>query len=334
LRPCGLGADLTWLWHATNILVVLQTDKTGSGTDLHRDSACATDGGGLVVAVLGVGTMGAYIAADFALAGHDVRFTTSNRTSPTAAVQRVRDAAGQPCSGRLSHAPSTDVAAAGATLIIESLPEDLEIKTRALREAQAVAPRALLGTNTSSLTVTSIAAGLEDPTRLVGTHYVNPPWAFRLVEVVAGAWSDPAVLAEVEEILTKQDRVPIRVNQDLPGFVFNRLQFALLREALHLVEQGVLAAADVDRVVVEGLGRRLALTGPLATAGLGGTDLFIQLAQRLYPELCQATTPPDDMRRLLPDDRELQEARQARQLGLAEGADVPKMWRARPGVSA
>jgi 3-hydroxybutyryl-CoA dehydrogenase len=276
--------------------------------------------------------MGAYIAADFALAGHEVRFTVSNRTSPEAAAQRVRDAAGQPCPGRLSYAASTGAAATGARLVVESLPEDLATKTHALREAQEVAPRALLGTNTSSLTVASIAAGLDDPTRLVGTHYVNPPWAFRLVEVVAGASTDASVVEEVEAILLSLDRSPVRVNRDLPGFVFNRLQFALLREALHLVECGALSPADVDRVVVEGLGRRLALTGPLASAGLGGAELFAELAQRLYPQLCRSTTPPRNMHRLLPDEGALAVARRTREIGLAEGVGVPKLWRSRPGA--
>jgi 3-hydroxybutyryl-CoA dehydrogenase len=294
----------------------------------------AMSGARLSVAVLGAGAMGSYIAAEFALAGHEVRFTVSNRTSASAAVKRVRDAAGRPYPGQLRYAASTASAAAGVRLVVESLPEDLAIKTQALREAQAAAPHALLGTNTSSLTVASIAAGLDDPTRLVGTHYVNPPWAFRLVEVVAGASTDTSVVEEVEAILTSLDRSPVRVHHDLPGFVFNRLQFALLREALHLVERGALSADDLDRVVVEGLGRRLALTGPLATAGLGGAELFAELAERLYPELCRSTVPPRDMYRLLPDDGALGIARRTRQIGLAEGAGIPRMWRARPGATA
>ncbi len=270
--------------------------------------------------------MGSWIAADFVLTGHFVRFTVSPRTSREDALRRVAGAACNRHVDRLAYAANVFDAAHGADLVVEALPEDLALKRQALCAAQEAAPDAILATNTSSLRIADIGAPLSDPSRLLGIHYVNPPWAFRVVEVVTSTHTDPAVVARVDALLASQDRIPIKLMCDIPGFVFNRLQFALLREALHLVTEGVLSTADVDRIVVHGLGRRLALAGPLTTAALGGADLFAALARRLYPELCSADAPPPDFGSFLPAKSHLEQARRVRDAGLAGGGDVPGHW--------
>ncbi|HEY1510190.1 MAG TPA: 3-hydroxyacyl-CoA dehydrogenase family protein [Solirubrobacteraceae bacterium] len=271
----------------------------------------------LTVAVLGAGLMGAQIAMDFARAGHNVRFTVSNRTGSVAALARVRGTAEVP-DGQIGYAQDTDEAAASAQLIVESLPEDLPLKQRELRRAQAMSPKAILATNTSSLTISSIAAALDDPTLLIGTHYVNPPWAHRMVEVISGEHTAQWVVGEVDRILVSLGRIPIHVSGDVPGFVFNRLQFALLREAIDLVDRGVVTKADLDQLMVEGLGRRWGIVGPFTAAGLGGAELFFALAERLYPELSTASAPsPEHLRHLTMPDDEIASARSVRDAALA-----------------
>ncbi|MFZ1996543.1 MAG: 3-hydroxyacyl-CoA dehydrogenase NAD-binding domain-containing protein [Solirubrobacteraceae bacterium] len=270
----------------------------------------------ITVAVLGAGRMGSQIALDYARGGHTVRFTVSKATGQAAAMARL-DATSD---GQLDidYARTTADAARGAHLVVESLPEDLALKQQELRIAQTVSPVAILATNTSSLTIASIADGLEDPTRLIGVHYVNPPWAHRIVEVIPGPSTAPAVVQQVDAILVSLGRDPIRINLDTPGFVFNRLQFALLREAIALVESGVVTKEDLDRVVVEGIGRRWGVVGPLTSAALGGAELFSQLAARLYPVLASTDAPSAGHMGLLEmPESEIDAARRTRDARLA-----------------
>jgi 3-hydroxybutyryl-CoA dehydrogenase len=270
----------------------------------------------MTVAVLGAGLMGTHIALDYARGGHSVRFTVSKATDSAAAMARVTATANGDLD--ISYAAGTAEAARAADLIVESLPEDLALKRQELRIAQTVSPSAILTTNTSSLTIAEIGEGLDDPTRLVGVHYVNPPWAHRLVEVIPSRATAPDVLEQADAILISLGRQPVRINVDTPGFVFNRLQFALLREAIALVESGVVSKADLDRIVVEGLGRRWGIVGPLTSAGLGGAELFSQLAARLYPALATAAAPsPGHMGLLAMPDAEIDAARRTRDAQLA-----------------
>lgn len=282
--------------------------------------------GPLRVAVLGAGLMGSQIAADYARNGHTVRVTVSTRTAPREALERVRGFTASPHDLDLKYATDTEQAAMAADVIVESLPENLSLKQRELARAQRVSPDAILATNTSSLTVGAIGEGLEDPTRLVATHYVNPPWAHPMVEVIPSPATAPAVADAIDEILVALGRVPIRVKRDVPGFVFNRLQFALLREALDLVESGTVTKADLDRIVVEGLGRRWGIVGPLTSAGLGGAELFYSLATRLYPALSVARAPnPTHKKHLVMSDTEINAQRQARDGRLAELIQVAEV---------
>jgi len=253
--------------------------------------------------------MGAAIAADYSRAGHTVRITSSARVSPEEALARV----GCP---NVSWRPSASEAAAGADLIVDALPEDLVLKQRELGSAQAASPGAILATNTSSLCISEIAGALPDPTRLVGTHFFNPPSAFQIVELIPWVETDPSVTVEMASILRSLGRDPISVG-DVPGFVINRLQFALLREAVELVDSGVVKPHDLDRLVAEGLGRRWAAVGPLATVALGGADLFHRIATELYPHLSTSTEPPPHLTRISLSEDELEDLRARRDEYLA-----------------
>lgn len=249
--------------------------------------------------------MGAVIARLWAAAGSDVCVTTSSRTSREEALRRI-DGRG------VTWVASVEDAARGASFVLESLPEDLELKRNQLRLAQAAAPAALLMTNTSSLRVGEIASALDDPSRLVGAHFFNPPDLIRLVEVVGGESTAPAAIAEAEAELIRIGQQPVRVKQDSPGFVINRLQFALVREAVAIVDQGIADAEVVDRVVAEGLGPRWAASGPFETVALGGPELFERIARLIYPVLSAEREPNGGLDRLSLTPDELRAARERR----------------------
>ncbi len=277
----------------------------------------------LRVAVLGVGLMGSAIAAEYATAGHAVRITTSPATSARTAMDRVANHLDQltrygPARTEVRWLPSTAEAAAGADLVVESLPEVAAMKAAELAAAQTVAPAAILASNTSSLALATLGAGLADPTRLLGTHYLNPPTAFRVLELVQGPATDPDVSDRMAAILRGIGKAPVLV-RDVPGFVLNRLQLALLREAVELVDGGVVSAADLDRLVRQGLGRRWSAVGPFGTVALGGPATFRRVAEQLYPVLSCSQKPPDSLDRLDLDEEAIAELRSARDQALGGG---------------
>jgi 3-hydroxybutyryl-CoA dehydrogenase len=248
------------------------------------------------VVVLGAGLMGAEIGAEYLAAGHDVVLVTQSERSAKAAAARAREAlnalwelglletGGAHALGQLSTAIDGASAARGAELVVESLPEELDEKVAALRIAAAAAPDAILASNTSSLSISELGRRVGAPQRVIGTHYWNPPTLMPLVEVVRGVETAPSIVDRVVTILLGLRKEPVLV-ADVPGFAWNRLQFALLREATWLVTHGVADRETVDRIVRRGLGRRLGLVGPFETMALGGRDTFKGIAQRLWPEL-------------------------------------------------
>jgi 3-hydroxybutyryl-CoA dehydrogenase len=228
------------------------------------------------VVVVGAGRMGSQIGTEYARAGHRVTFLVRSR-------------------GRAGAAPaveSADEIATAPELVVESLPEDLELKASVVRPLLARWPEAIFATNTSSLEIGALGAAAGAPERTIGTHYWNPPLLMPLVEVIAGPETAPAVVERVVALLEAIGKRPIRVRRDVPGFIWNRLQFALLREALWLLDAGVASAEDIDEVVRDGLARRLRLTGPFETAELGGLETFAQVAENLFPVLSNATDAP------------------------------------------
>jgi 3-hydroxybutyryl-CoA dehydrogenase len=238
------------------------------------------------VAVIGAGTMGAGIARVFAEAGCSVRLCARRTTSLEGAKPRLGEHA-------VELTTSSEDALAGATLVIETIAEALDPKRELLALAENVAsPDAILTTNTSSLSLAALAEGLRRPERFAGLHWFNPPELVELVEVVGSVRTAPgtieALLAWTEAI----GKAPVAVRRDVPGFVANRLQYALLREAYALVDGGVCSAAEVDRAVTHGLGARWAAIGPFETVDLAGLDVHAAVAANLYPELANGREQP------------------------------------------
>jgi 3-hydroxybutyryl-CoA dehydrogenase len=276
------------------------------------------------VTIVGAGLMGAQIVCEYALGGHDVtlvaRDVAAAERRVEAALQLVEEhALGRTAPARARLGVTTGpVSAVACDLAVESVPEELELKAHLLREVAAESPEAVLASNTSSIPITALGAAVGAPERVLGTHYLNPPLLMPPVELVAGEQTDPAVLATMAATLQALGKQPVLVRRDVPGFVWNRLQFALLRECVWLVDEGVASTEDVDRVVRDGLARRWRRVGPFAAIGLGGVETWNRAGSNLVPEISTDTGLGDLSRFVAADAEELERLRAARDSALAD----------------
>lgn len=254
-------------------------------------SMAATPPADRAVAVIGAGRMGVGIAQLFAGCGFTVhlveplaaaraavparlREITARRRQPAGAAERVRLHARIPAE------------IADCVIVIEAVPEKLDLKQRIFAELdEACGEAGILATNTSVIPVSRIAAAVRRPERVLGTHFWNPPYAVRLVEVVQAECTDPALIAQAMVLLAEVGQKPVHVKKDVPGFIGNRLQHALKREAIALVENGVCDAETVDFVVKNSFGARLGLMGPLEQSDLVGLNLTLDIHRVLFPDL-------------------------------------------------
>jgi 3-hydroxybutyryl-CoA dehydrogenase len=253
------------------------------------------------LAVVGGGRMGAAIAQIFAAAGSAVTVYDPSAETRDTVADRVAGACrllgvdAEQVVGRVRTADGIAPACEGADLVIEAAPESLAVKREIFAELDAVTPPSVtLATNTSAIPIGRIADGLAHPQRVVGTHFWNPPYLIPLVEVVRAAGTSPAVVDATVRALAAAGLTPVPVDADVPGFVGNRLQHALKREAIALVAAGVCSAETVDIVCRFGFGRRLPFLGPLEQADLGGLDLTLAIHEVLMPDL-DATREPQPL---------------------------------------
>jgi 3-hydroxybutyryl-CoA dehydrogenase len=261
------------------------------------------------VAVIGAGTMGHGVAQVAACGGLAVRLHDVDGARLETAMQRVRrnldeavdkgklaPAARDAALGRLGANADLAGAVADADLVIEAAPEDLGIKRDLFRRLGALCARdAILATNTSGLSVTEIAAAVENPARVVGMHFFNPPWVLKLLEIVRAQQTSDAVVEAVREVGRRMDRDEIVVS-DSPGFASSRLGIAIALEAIRMVEEGVAAPADIDRAME--LGYRHPM-GPLKLTDLVGLDVRLAIADYLHRELGERFRPPQLLRKLV-----------------------------------
>lgn len=175
---------------------------------------------------------------------------------------------------------------AQADFVVEAIAERMDIKRAFWQEVSEIVPKtAILTTNTSGLSITEIAEAVKLPERFCGMHWLNPPHICPLIEVVGGAWTDEQTLEEVRQTGILLGRVPVVLKKEVPGFLINRFQFAILREAMSLVEDGIARMEDIDNVFKYGLGLRYACLGPFEIADLGGLDTFSRIAQYLFTDI-------------------------------------------------
>jgi 3-hydroxybutyryl-CoA dehydrogenase len=253
------------------------------------------------VAIVGAGTMGTGIARVFADAGSSVRLAGRRESSLEAARSRLGDAA-----SRVHLTRAVDEALEGAELVVETIVEEIEAKRGVLARAEELAaPEAILTTNTSSLPLAGLAKDLRRPERFAGLHWFNPPELVELVEVVGDERTAPETLDTLAVWMEELGKAPVVVHRDVPGFVANRLQYALLREAYALVDAGVCSFEDVDRAVTHSLGARWAAIGPFEAMDLAGLDVHAAVAANLWPELSNTTEPSPSIAKALSSSRGL-----------------------------
>ena len=235
------------------------------------------------VAVVGAGLMGRRIAGVMAGAGFHTVLTDANADILPAALGDAQAM----CSGNVDLTADADVAAAvsGVDLVIEAIVENLEIKRKVFALMRAANPDAILATNSSVIPITAIASELADTSACVGMHWWNPPDLIPIVEVIRGAGTSDVAMDLCVEALTRAGKMPVRVERDVPGFVGNRLQHALWREAIDLVASGVCDAETVDLVVRNTIGLRLAEMGPIENADYVGLDLTLAIHQQVLPSI-------------------------------------------------
>ncbi len=255
--------------------------------------------------------MGAFMAALFARRGYEVylynrsekgldrarKSIELSREELARTGETTRESANEP-NKRLFF--GTDISAlAGADFVIETIVEDMEMKKRFLAELSRLMDEdGVLATNTSGLSISELGKDVRVPRRFAGMHWINPPHLVPLIEVIAGSETCPETLGIISGLARKIGKRPVSVKKDVPGFLLNRLQFALLREALYIVEHEIADPQDVDDTVRYGLGLRYAAVGPFETADLGGLDAFYKVGSYLFRDLCDGGEVPESLARL------------------------------------
>jgi 3-hydroxybutyryl-CoA dehydrogenase len=261
------------------------------------------------IAVVGAGLMGHGIAQVFALAGHEV--TITDTVAQNLDTVKARIAANLRDLGDDERAaervrPLADLPAAVREVdyVVEAVSENLQLKQKLFAEIERnVRADTILASNTSVIPITSIMQGLNKRERALGTHWWNPPFLVPLVEVIETQWTSPQAVAWTMELHETAGKKPAHVKKDVPGFIGNRLQHALWREAISLVENGICDAETVDAVVKASFGRRLAVLGPIENADQVGTDLTLAIHETVLPAIDSRPGPSPYLKKLVADGK-------------------------------
>ncbi len=243
------------------------------------------------ISVIGAGLMGHGLAQIFALNGYPVRLMDIEQERLDRAIENIRSNLRlmaekgighsddiEPALSKIETTTDLNQAAAGAHFVVEAVLENLELKQDIFKDLDQICPdETILATNTSVISITEIAQKAKKRGRILGTHFWNPPYLIPLVEVIRGEDTSDQAMDVTFELLKRVGKHPVRVNKDVPGFVGNRLQHALWREAISIVERGIADPATVDECIKFGFGLRLPVLGPLETADMVGTDLTLAI---------------------------------------------------------
>jgi len=257
------------------------------------------------ITVLGTGTMGHGIALLSAKAGLNVVMYGRSDASLERGFNSIKSSLdllkGE---GKLDESKCAEIlskikgvktieeAAKEADFIIESLAEDLELKQKIFKQLDEICEKnVILASNTSGLSPTDIAKNVKYPERVVIAHFWNPPYLIPLVEVVPGKKTSKDTMDITMEWIEFIGKKAVKMEKECLGFIGNRLQLALLREAMYIVEQGWAKPEEVDKAIEYGHGRRLPVTGPLCSADLGGLDIFNNISSYLFKDLCNDAKP-------------------------------------------
>jgi 3-hydroxybutyryl-CoA dehydrogenase len=258
------------------------------------------------VAIIGAGIMGHGFAQIFSQKGYPVFLYDVDGAILEKALKRIdanldtfiengllRKKEKGPVLNRITRVTDLEAAVRNVDFVLEAVPEIMELKKEIFKKLDRFAPpHAILASNTSGLSITEMGSVTGRPEKTIIVHGINPPTIIPVVEIVRGNKTTDETADLCYRLLLKLGKKPVWVLKEVPGFLFNRLQLALYREALHCLETGVATAEDIDRVVKAGYGFRLANLGPLETSDFGGLDTFYRLAQHLFPDLSDAKSAP------------------------------------------
>lgn len=246
------------------------------------------------ITVIGMGSMGPGMAVRLARGGHHVR---AHDVSPDAMrraegllpmITTALEGLGiDDGGGTLEFSGSLEGAVSGADLVIENVPEDIETKAALYADlSPLMGEAAILATDTSGIPITRLQAHVARPERFVGMHWSNPPHIVPMIEVIAGDGTAPETLAAIRDLIRDLGLLPVVLERDVPGFVENRVLYALLRECVNLVETGVVSPEDLDTCVSWGIGYKLAAIGPMRLLDMAGLDIYRSVAAFLNADLC------------------------------------------------
>ncbi len=254
------------------------------------------------VANIGAGTMGHAIALQFAMKGYEVNLYDHSTEGLQRGMELIKhdlqtfidaQVVTEPAETILKRINATTdltVALKGVQFVIESIVEDEKIKKQFWQEVERLVPDdTVLATNTSGLSPTELQNVLSHPERFVVAHFWNPAQLMPLVEVVPGKQTDKQTVNVTVQLMNKIGKHAVPLNKEALGFVGNRIQLAVLREAFHIVNEGIASPEAVDDIIKYSLGRRWNLVGPIASADLGGLDVFNNVSSYLYADLADDT---------------------------------------------
>jgi 3-hydroxybutyryl-CoA dehydrogenase len=266
------------------------------------------------ISLIGLGTMGAGIAQTFALRGKcDVRCYDLQPQARSSLHRRIRDnldrmaAAGlarndeiEPALKRITVCDDEADAAQDAQFIIEAVAEELAVKQGLFARLEKVVDAgAILASNTSTLKMAEMAVRMRRPERAVVAHWFNPPHLVPVVEVVPGPRTAPQIVDATVGLLSRIGKVPVRLSREIPGFIVNRVQVAMIREVWALLDSGLATPQDIDAAIRGSMGFRLAASGPLEIADFGGLDIWEKVFANLAPEIESGTDLAPVIRRAL-----------------------------------
>jgi 3-hydroxybutyryl-CoA dehydrogenase len=282
------------------------------------------------IALLGAGMIGNGLALHFAKAGYQVSLYSRTQQTLDKAIEGVKsnlaallegqkDANAQieKITGRIKTTTDMAKAVANVPIVIESIAEDLKIKQDTFKELDKICPlETILATNTSVISISEIASKSQNRQRIVGAHFWFPPYIIPLVEVVKGKDTSDETLEFTYQFMKKAGKFPIKCMKDVPGFVANRLQHALWREAISIVENGIADAATVDAAVKNSFGVRIGVLGPCENADMAGLDLTLAIHNTVLKDL-EASPNPSPL---------LQEKVKKGELGFKSGKGLYPNW--------
>jgi 3-hydroxyacyl-CoA dehydrogenase len=258
------------------------------------------------VAVIGTGTMGPGIAQIFAQSNlkvtlYDIqeeqlgkaRRAIENNLKTFTDQGLLTSKEAKETQDRIASTSNLKEAAQAADFVLEAVPEVLDIKKSVFDSLESLCSQdVILATNTSGLSITEIAKATKAPARVVGMHWWNPPIIIPAIEIIKGGQTSEEAIEITKALVIKIGKIPIVVKKDVPGFLGNRMQYALMREAIALLNEGVASAEDIDMMIKAGIGFKFPVMGPLETIDMAGLDIFYRVSQYLYGKLDTSSVPP------------------------------------------